>query len=80
MFYTYVLKSQILPKYYTGYTDDLEKRLLDHNSGKSVYSSRYKPWVVVYYEEFDSKEQSIAREKYFKSAAGRRWLKKNVNK
>jgi len=35
---------------------------------------------MVYYEKFDSEMEAVKREKYFKSAAGRRWLKKYVNK
>ena len=78
MHYTYILKSVKFIKYYTGYTDNLENRLEKHNNGKSLYSSRYKPWRIIYFEEFASKNDAIKREKYFKSATGRRWLKKNV--
>lgn len=80
MFYTYVLKSLVCRKFYTGHTDNLDRRLEEHNKGYTVYSKRYKPWQIVYNEQFDSKEESIKREKYFKSAAGRKWLKKYVNK
>jgi putative endonuclease len=80
MYYTYVLKSTNFVKYYTGYTNNLEKRLNDHNQGMSLYSKRYKPWNIIYFEEFSKEPEAIRREKYFKTAAGRRWLKKNVNK
>lgn len=80
MFYTYVLKSLKYPKFYTGYTDNLEKRLQSHNAGKNTYTKRYIPWSLVYSESFETKEEAIRREKYFKSAAGRKWLKKHVNK
>ncbi|MFC1594847.1 GIY-YIG nuclease family protein [Patescibacteria group bacterium] len=80
MFYTYILKSEKYNKFYTGYTDNLEKRLAKHNAGKSIYTRRYVPWEIVYYETFHHKLASIKREKYFKSAAGRKWLKKYVNK
>jgi len=79
MFYTYMLKSLKYRKFYTGHTDNLERRLKEHNSGTTVYSQRHKPWKIVYYESFGSEEESIKREKYLKSAAGRRWLKKYVN-
>ncbi|MCX6731402.1 MAG: GIY-YIG nuclease family protein [Candidatus Parcubacteria bacterium] len=80
MFYTYVLKSLICRKFYTGHTENLDRRLEEHNNGYTIYSKRYKPWQLVYYEQFDSKEEAVKREKYFKSAAGRRWLKKYINK
>jgi len=78
MFYTYVLKSINFNKFYTGYTENLEKRLFEHNSMLNTYSRRYAPWKVKYFEKFDNQETAIQREKYFKSAAGRKWLKKNV--
>ena len=80
MFYVYILKSTRLRKFYTGHTDSIKRRLAEHNSGKTNYSKRYRPWEVVYYEVFDSEKDAIKREKYFKSAAGRRWLKKFINK
>ncbi len=80
MFYTYVLKSLVYQKFYTGHTDNLDRRLKQHNNGYTIYSKRYRPWQNVYCEQFNSEEESIKREKYFKSAVGRRWLKKYINK
>jgi putative endonuclease len=39
---------------------------------------KYLPFELVYYEEFESREASIRREKYFKTAAGRRFLKDKI--
>jgi len=61
---------------YVGYTDDLKRRLKEHNNGKSAYSKRYRPWLLLYQEDFDNQIDAIKREKYLKSAAGRRWMKK----
>ena len=76
MFYCYILKSEIDGSFYKGYTENLENRLSQHNSGKSEYTSRKGPWQLVYYEKFKTREEVIKREKYFKSAAGRRFIKK----
>ncbi len=78
MFYTYVLKSENFEKFYTGYTENLDKRLMEHNEGLNYYSKRYIPWNIIYFETFKLKEEAIRREKYFKIAAGRKWLKKNI--
>lgn len=78
MYFTYVLKSLKERKYYTGHTDNLEKRLHEHNSGKNYYTRRFAPWEIIYQEEQVDLLNSVKREKYFKSAAGRRWLKKQV--
>ena len=80
MFLTYVLESELFSKTYVGHTDDLNRRLKEHNNGKGLYSRRYKPWVIIYKESFNSLEESVKKEKYFKSAAGRRWIKKNLFK
>jgi len=75
---TYILLSRIASKTYVGHTNNLKRRISEHNSGKTVFSKRYKPWTIIYTEKFLDEQSSIKREKYFKSAAGRRWMKKNL--
>lgn len=77
---TYILISKIANKTYVGHTDNLNRRLLEHNKGKGVFSRRYATWKVLYKETFSTEVESIKREKYFKSAAGRRWMSKNLFK
>lgn len=79
-FYVYVLKSEIAEKSYTGSTDDLKRRLDEHNSGKSTYTSRYKPWKIIYTENFPTILEARSREKYLKTRAGRMFLKNVVFK
>lgn len=77
-FYTYILLSQKDHRFYTGYTEDIEKRLLLHNSGK-VESTRYRiPFDLVYYEVCFNKEDAIHREKYLKSTYGKRYIKNRL--
>ncbi len=76
MFYAYVIKSLSHEFYYKGHCEDLEERIKQHNLGMTVSIRPYIPFVLVYKEEFDSREKAIAREKYFKTAAGRRFLKR----
>lgn len=53
--------------YYCGYTNDLEKRIETHNRGKGAkYTKPRLPVVLVYYEEFDSKEEAMSREWHLK--------------
>ena len=77
-FFVYIIKSIKHHGLYKGFTDNLSRRLNEHNSGKSKYTSRGIPWILVYFETHESLKAAIAREKYFKSAAGRRFLKKLV--
>ncbi|MDZ4228411.1 MAG: GIY-YIG nuclease family protein [Candidatus Levybacteria bacterium] len=78
VYITYILLSKSKIKTYVGHTDDLKRRLGQHNRGKGTFSRRYHPWEVLYKEEFIKEIDSIKREKYFKSAAGRRWMKRNL--
>lgn len=78
MYIVYVLKSLSTSKHYIGYTSNLEKRIKDHNSGLSGYTSRYLPWKLLYTEEYGSRSDAIKREKYFKSYEGRKWLYLNI--
>jgi len=76
LIFVYVLKSLIAPKSYVGMTDDLSRRLKEHNSGKHSYTKRHAPWEIIYKEEFNNYSDARKREKYLKSASGRKFLKK----
>lgn len=75
MFYVYVLESQKNSRLYKGFTNDLDKRIAEHNSGKNVSTKGFRPWKLVYVEEFENLNEAIKREKYFKSGSGREFLK-----
>lgn len=76
MYYAYVLKSLSANHFYIGYTNNLERRLKYHNNGKVNWTRRYRPWKIIYSEQFENKNEAIRKEKYFKTHAGRNWLKK----
>ena len=54
---------------------DLLKRLNEHNIGQTKSTKALIPWTLIYFEEFESREDVRKREVYFKTAAGRRYLK-----
>ena len=70
MYYTYFIQSDSFGRHYK----DMGKRLKEHNSGQTRSTKPFAPWRLVYYEEFDTFAEARAREKYFKTAAGRRFL------
>ena len=74
----YVLKSLSSQKSYVGMTIELDRRLAQHNAGQHSYTKRHLPWEIVYTETFKTLIEARAREKYLKSASGRRFLKKKV--
>ena len=74
-YYVYVLRSVSSPRLYKGMTTNLTSRLDQHNRGLVRSTKAFTPWSIVYTEQFDSREVARKREKYLKSAAGRRFLK-----
>jgi putative endonuclease len=76
MFYVYVIRSG--ERLYIGYTHDLKRRLQEHNTGKSLYTKRYKNWGIIYYEAHTNEQDALRREKYFKTSTGKVSLKRMI--
>ena len=74
-YFVYILESEIDGRLYKGQTSDVEKRLTEHNSGKTKSTKGYKPWKLVYFETFETRDEALLREKYFKTGSGREFLK-----
>lgn len=68
MFTTYILYSKLLDKFYIGYTSaDLNDRLKKHLSKHSGFTAKVKDWIIVYSEQFETKQTAMQREKEIKS-------------
>jgi len=53
MYFVYSIQSQINPEcFYVGMTTDVERRLEEHNTGKSVHTNKFKPWKLIAYVAF----------------------------
>ncbi len=78
MYWVYVLYSDRIKKFYTGYTSNLEKRLDHHNYGLDRWSKRGIPWKIVYFEKYNTKRDALVRENFFKSGKGRELVKARV--
>ncbi|KAF0142759.1 MAG: hypothetical protein FD122_359 [Stygiobacter sp.] len=78
MYYTYILYSPSIGKYYIGYTHDLNLRLERHNSGWGKFSSKGIPWQLVYSEEHMEKSQAIKRENEIKSWKSKKEIEKLI--
>jgi putative endonuclease len=71
----YCLYSIKYDNIYVGYTSDLTSRFHSHNSlATKGYTLRYRPWIVAYTEELESKSAAMKREKELKSSRGRAYL------
>jgi len=77
-FYVYVLLSEKDGNFYTGYTHDIEERLLYHNKGL-VKSTKYRrPLRLIYFEACLSQQDATRREKYLKSGNGKIYLRNRL--
>lgn len=79
-FYTYVLYSEKYDRLYIGQTKDLKKRFNEHSRGKVDSTKPYRPYKLLYYEECDSREFAVKKEKEFKQAYKREFFKSLVKK
>lgn len=67
MYYVYLLKSKNHNIFYIGYTNNIERRLGEHNIGLVEYTRKYRPRTLIYYESYLSLEDAKKREKALKS-------------
>jgi len=74
MWYVYVLRSQKNGRLYTGSTNDLTRRMAEHNRGHSVYTKNAGPFELIHTEEFEGRLTARRRELFLKSGTGRREL------
>ena len=71
MHYVYLIESQSHPRErYVGQTNDLKRRLTEHNAGKSSHTSKFMPWRLTTYIAFSNPEKAGTFERYLKSGSG----------
>lgn len=77
-FYVYVLKSLKDGMFYTGYTNNLNQRVTEHNSGKVLSTKQRVPFDLIYWEGCLNQQDATHREKYLKTAWGKRYIKSRL--
>ncbi|MFA5352553.1 MAG: GIY-YIG nuclease family protein [Candidatus Gracilibacteria bacterium] len=71
MFYVYIIQSEINSKqFYTGFSENVEARLKEHNEGKSPHTNKFKPWKLICCCVFNNKQKALNFEKYLKTSSG----------
>jgi putative endonuclease len=78
MHYVYVLMSQKDGKFYTGSTNNLKRRLDEHNAGKVESTKRRKPFLLIYHEACINEKDARQREKYLKSGMGKKYIRNRL--
>ena len=77
MFHVYILRSLRNGKLYVGHTDDVRRRLAEHNSGRGGRFTRQQgPWELLHSEPHPDRSSAARRERYLKSVAG--WREKKA--
>ncbi|NHE56975.1 GIY-YIG nuclease family protein [Cyclobacterium plantarum] len=71
----YALKSLFDGRIYVGFTSDMEKRLKEHNAGKTKSTKGFRPWILIYTEIAETRQKAREKEKYLKSGIGKEFLK-----
>ncbi len=80
MFWVYILENPN-GKFYIGQTDNLDRRLNEHNSpdaGSGKYTHKNGPWNLVWYEQHPSRASAMDREKFIKSRKSSKWIRVNL--
>ena len=75
MYYVYAIASSVRNYIYVGLTDNIERRIGQHNKGYNKTTKPYRPFVLIYHEVCSTRKEARAREKYFKSGIGKEFLK-----
>ena len=75
----YLIRSISKPEQtYIGLTADLQARMKKHNAGESPHTAKHKPWALISYHTFSSREKAAAFEQYLKTGSGRAFAKRHL--
>jgi len=77
-FYTYILQSSKDLNFYVGYTNNLVKRIEEHNKGKVASTKNRVPLKLIYWEGCLNQQDATRREKYLKTSWGKRFIKNRL--
>jgi len=78
MAFTYILFSTGINSYYVGSTNDVADRLKRHNSGRSTFTKRGIPWILIYKKEYPTKSEAYQAELYIKSQKSRKYIEELI--
>jgi putative endonuclease len=78
-YYVYILYSQSRDRYYIGYSQNPEERLLEHNAGATTSTRTGIPWKIEYKEECEDKTSAIRRENKIKKMKSRKYIERLIS-
>jgi len=74
MFYVYIIKSEINDRYYIGSTNNIKRRIMEHNLGKSIYTRLSAPFKLCYFEKLKTLKDARKREYFIKKKKSRIYI------
>lgn len=77
-YYVYLLQSKLDDSLYIGYTNDVKRRLIEHNNGRNLSTKHSKPWQLIFLEGYLDEKDAKRRERYLKTNQGARLLKRLI--
>jgi putative endonuclease len=78
-YFLYILKSKVKDKFYIGISANPQRRLTYHNSIEKGFTSRYRPWEIVFTKEFNSKTEALKAERKVKNWKSKRMIELLIN-
>ncbi len=80
MYFVYVLENSEDKSWYIGFTDNVERRVREHDNKAGGKHTRRKAgkWEIIYYEAYIDKRDALGREKFLKGGSGRKFLKRQL--
>ena len=75
MYYVYALKSETRNYIYVGMTNNLERRVSEHQLGYNKTTKPYRPFRLIYQESLETRQEARNKEKYLKGGSGKKFLK-----
>ena len=79
MYTLYILYSESFDRYYVEYTNDIERRIAEHNRKKGKFTDAGIPWKLVHYELFSTKKEAMDRERLIKSKKSKSFILEIIN-
>jgi predicted GIY-YIG superfamily endonuclease len=77
--HVYIIQSRVdADRFYTGFTENIENRLKDHNAGKNSHTAEHKPWRIKTAIAFTNRQKALDFERYLKTKSGRAFAKKRL--
>ena len=74
-YYVYIMESESSGQWYYGFSENLDQRILDHQSNRAKHTRFKGPWRLIFKKEFTNKTDALQFEKYLKSTRNKEYIK-----